>query len=232
MSSNYGVCRLCKEEHTLCDSHIVPEFIYGPVYDKHRAIGFKTTIKGVKPITHQKGLREFMLCGECEKHLNDSYERPNAPVWKALVEGKSQGGLSLTYNVTRSGTETVDVAGVDYASFKLLLLSILWRASVAKRSEYRAVDLGSHEEPIRLMLLERDPGPQLLYPCVLTLLKPPVRLISAPGRVIFGVHTTCQFILTSLATWYFVSPYTAKESMLEVAINERGEFQALVSKPE
>src|SRR4051794_1511341 len=132
------------------------------------------------------------------------------PFGRHLLKGKSQGGLSLTYSITRSGTETVDVAGVDYTSFKLLLLSILWRASVAKRSEYRAVALGSHEESIRLMLLERNPGPQLLYPCVLTLLKPPVRLISAPGKGSFRVHTTYQLILTSLVLWYFVSPHTAK----------------------
>jgi hypothetical protein len=40
MGKNHlGKCRLCQNERELCFSHIIPEFMYLPTYDKnHRAV--------------------------------------------------------------------------------------------------------------------------------------------------------------------------------------------------
>jgi hypothetical protein len=227
-----GFCRLCGKQTVLCESHIVPEFMYKPVYAERQMIGFKKGHVGVKPQVYQKGLREYLLCGDCEAFLNNSYERPNVRTWEALVHREESGGVAFAYGTTPQGTELVDVRGVDYPSFKLLLLSILWRAGVAKRQEYEAVTLGPYEEKIRHMLLSRDPGPSLLLPCVVTLLKRPVRLISPPARGKYAGHTTYQFILTSIALWFFISNRTHREPMLEAVLKEDGSFQALFSEPE
>src|SRR5439155_837633 len=57
------------------------------------------------------------------------------------------------------------ITGLDYRPFKLCLLSILWRASIAKQALFSHVQLGSkHERTIRQMLIEDDPGPEDLYP--------------------------------------------------------------------
>jgi len=223
-----GICRLCGKQSVLRKSHIVPEFMYKPVYSERQMIGFK---KG-HPRVYQKGLREYLLCGDCEAFLNDSYERPNVRTWEALVHREEGGGVAFAYGTTPQGTEFVDVRGVDYLSFKLLLLSILWRAGVAKGQEYDAVTLGPYEEKIRHMLLSRDPGSSLRLPCVVTLLKRPVRLISPPARGKYAGHTTYQFILTSVALWFFISNQTHREPMLEAVLKEDGSFQALFSEPE
>ncbi|HEX6901264.1 MAG TPA: hypothetical protein VF789_16185 [Thermoanaerobaculia bacterium] len=227
-----GACRLCGSEGPLVESHIVPEFMYGPVYKDHRMVGFARSGGTLKPKTYQMGFREPLLCRRCDQFLNHSYEQPNVTTWRALIEGGDRPGLSRSSNITREGTIYINIKGVDYASFKLLLLSILWRASIAEREEYASVHLGSHEESIRKMLLAQDPGPQLLYPCVLTLLNRPVRLMSpvVPGR--YGMHSTYQVIITSAVLWFFISPFTHSEPMLETAVDESGSLQALVAKPE
>ena len=62
-------CRLCTLDRGLRNSHIIPESLYKPLYDKkHRAVhltDFKGTndYKKLKPL--QKGLREKLLCNEC-----------------------------------------------------------------------------------------------------------------------------------------------------------------------
>ena len=227
-----GICRLCGKQSALCESHIVPEFMYKPVYAKRQMIGFKEYNFGFKPRVYQKGLREYLLCKACEAYLNNSYERPNVRTWEALVHREAVGGVSFVYGVTPQATEFVDVQGIDYSSFKLLLLSILWRASVAKRQEYAAVTLGPYEEKIRQMLLDKDPGPSLFLPCVLTLLKSPVRMISPPARGKYAGHTTYEFLLTSVALWFFISNRTYSEPMLESVLKEDGSLQALLSEPE
>jgi hypothetical protein len=47
---------------------------------------------------------------------------------------------------------------LDYRSFKLFHLSVLWRASVSTRDEFRLVNLGPYEEKLRTRLLASDPG--------------------------------------------------------------------------
>ena len=138
-SDNEGTCRLCSKLGVLRNSHIVPEFMYKPVYLEHRMIGFKESKEGTKEVVHQKGLREYLLCDSCEGHLNTSYECPNVAVWEPLCSRGTYPGLVVTHRTTGQGTEIANVTGVDYAKLKLLLLSILWRASVSKRREYSAV---------------------------------------------------------------------------------------------
>ena len=227
-----GICSLCRTPKELCESHIVPEFMYKPVYADHRMIGFKKNDSGVKPWFHQKGFREHLLCVSCEGHLNKFYEHPHVSTWEALCRWQEQSSLKISYGVSDQGMEFADVEGVDYSSFKLLLLSILWRASRATRREYRSVTLGPYEEKIRQMLLQGNPGPQKLFPCVVTLLKKPVRLITGPAKGRYAGHTTYQFIVTNVVLWFFISNRTEQEAMLGRALKEDGSFQALVSEPE
>ena len=59
------------------------------------------------------------------------------------------------------------VMQVDYRAFRLFQLSLIWRASVASRQEFLSVDLGPHEERMRLMLLNVDHDDEEMYPCVM-----------------------------------------------------------------
>lgn len=231
-TSDWGSCALCRKMACLRRSHIVPEFMYAPLYHERRMSGFKKGPSGVRPTYLQKGYREHLLCGDCEAHFNDAYERPNVETWRMLVAREGNERISFSFGITAQGTEFVNVRGIDYSSFKLLLLSVLWRAGVAQRPEYAAVKLGPYEETIREMLLQETPGPPLLLPCIMTFLKAPRRLISPPARGKSAGHTTYQFILTNIVLCFFISNHTAGEWMLGVTLNEDGAFQALVTEPE
>ncbi|MCZ6690900.1 MAG: hypothetical protein O7H41_15010 [Planctomycetota bacterium] len=120
------------------------------MYDsKGRARIISTSGKGPKYV--QKGLREKLLCPECEQVINvyESY-------FKAFWYDKP----ALPRTVRRR--EFV-VGSIDYAKFKLFHLSVLWRAGASSRV-YPDVSLGSHSSRIRQMLLCGDPGPQHHYP--------------------------------------------------------------------
>jgi hypothetical protein len=60
------------------------------------------------------------------------------------------------------------VSGVEYQPFKLFLMAQLWRAGVASDPLWEVVRLGPHEDRLRKMLLEADPGKSHEYACALT----------------------------------------------------------------
>jgi hypothetical protein len=72
MNGKNEPCRLCHSEgEELRFSHILPEFLYKPLRDeKHRYIGLKYSQEtGAKRVLLQKGIREYLLCGNCEQVL-------------------------------------------------------------------------------------------------------------------------------------------------------------------
>src|SRR5690554_1024049 len=128
-----GVCLLCEESRELCNSHIIPEFVYKALYDdKHR---FHTlSVSGSAPPSYgQKGLRERLLCASCETQLSVHERYVNL-----LFTGQTQ------INVSRKGS-LIEVNGIDYRHFRLFGMSILWRAHVSNLPFFAAVDLGPHE---------------------------------------------------------------------------------------
>jgi hypothetical protein len=93
-----------------------------------------------------------MLCGDCEKWINryETYYAHEFSVGKKMPE------------ILRD--TVVKIAGLDYARFKLFHLSIVWRAGVRQRDEFRNVKLGPHEDRLRQMLLNDNPGDPCVYP--------------------------------------------------------------------
>lgn len=101
----------------------------------------------------QKGLRELLFCDDCEQLFNDQYEKPfvtdwleNSPLAKKLIPEQK-------YLIKMP----------SYEHFRLFHLSILFRASVSSSPTYNEVTLGPHEDTIRKMLLNNDPGENWQY---------------------------------------------------------------------
>jgi hypothetical protein len=65
------------------------------------------------------------------------------------------------------GPGVIRFSGIDYKMFKLFQLSILWRAGISDRPIFKAVDLGKHEDILRNMLLNDDPGESYKYGCIM-----------------------------------------------------------------
>ena len=146
-------CRLCLKEGKLRNSHIVPEFLYEPFYnDKGHMMGINGIgSKGWKPL--QMGLREPLFCEGCEQHFNEHFEKPFKAAW---VDASP---LPSPWPVDR-----VVWVKVEYNSFKLFHLCVLFRASVSSLPTFSVVRLGPHEERVRKLLLSKDSGHDWQYP--------------------------------------------------------------------
>lgn len=192
------ICRLCGKQRALRNSHLFPEFLYRSVYDEqHRTLGVAPGRP--EPTVLQKGLRERLLCGECEGRFGrlESYA---ASVLRRLPDGSS----------ARPGQPLV-VQDVEYKQFKLFQLSLIWRASVAKQASFCQVTLGPHEERIRVLLLAGDPGEPLDYPCLLIRASGPEQpfgMIKFPGRHHLMSHVVYHMIAGGLVWAFFVSSHT------------------------
>ena len=139
------VCQLCARVAQLCRSHILPEFLYRPLYDeKHR---YSILTKGEQGSRYsQKGLSQKLLCRSCEQRLSE-FESYAAKV----ITGQ------FDHCAERKG-DRLTISGIDYPRFKLFQLSILWRASVSSIEFFRLVSLGPREAKAKEMLLAGDPG--------------------------------------------------------------------------
>ena len=148
-----SVCKLCQKPANLKNSHIIPEFCYGPIYDKKHRFKIVGNVPSTRRTNLQKGLREHLLCGACEQKIGD---------WETYVSRVYRGVDEV------SGSRTGDTAvlqGLQYAPMKLFLLSLLWRAGVSTLPVFQETNLREHEPILRKMLAEADPGPPELYGC-------------------------------------------------------------------
>lgn len=198
------ICRLCGETRVLVRSHIVPEFLHRDLYDERsRAAALRPLMGKQHPI--QKGLREKLLCFECEQFLNDRFEKPFLAMWR---DGNMRPELLPPGKV-------YVVNGLDYAKAKLFLLSVLWRASVATRDEF-SLDLGPHGARIKRMILDEDAGDVERYPIVGTFAVDEVGnllpFVSSPMQLRLFGHHACAFGLGGCEWTFFTSSHPVKQA--------------------
>lgn len=213
-------CALCKQEKPLQDSHILPEFIYRVLYDeKHR---LATSSFSGKPIVtfSQKGIREKLLCRECEGKFS-KHEK----YFKDFLSGKIQ-------VVTARRGDFIKLTGLDYKRFKLFGLSVLWRASITKQKMFAAVKLGTkHEEELRRLLDDEDPGPPNKYGFFLIALEKEKdepdemsSLIMKPTPYRLRGHNCYRFVFGEYFWFFYVSQHNIPTNIQQYFINEKGEM--------
>lgn len=142
-----SMCRLCLKPGPLRESHVLPEFLYKPMYDEKHRFMIISPNPDVSIKRPQKGLKEYLLCEKCEQHLG----RLEKYIKEVIYDGKH-----VTHK--RLANQLI-LHGLDYKNVRLYYLSLLWRMSVSKQRMFRDVDLGvRHEEKLRRMILDENPG--------------------------------------------------------------------------
>ena len=209
-------CNLCDADTDLRKSHIIPEFAYKTLYDdKHKFHVLSNSDKCRKPM-EQKGLRERLLCGECEQKLSvkEKYAR------EALL-----GGVPI---MVRDVDGLIEISDLDYEKFKLFQLSILWRASIATHKIFSDVKLGKHEKILRKMVLNDSPGKQMDYPCLILGLNGEQdihkNIIDQPRKFKHEGHTIYRFIFCGLLWVFFVSSHRLPTFLKDVVLSESGKI--------
>lgn len=210
-------CALCQEEVPLVRSHIVPEFLYKPHYDdRHRAFLFSK--RGAPYTMVQKGIRERLLCETCEARLQ-VFEDYFARYW-----------FKQNHLPDMVTTPEVTLSGIDYAQFKLFLLSIVWRASESVTSP--EMSLGSHKERMRSMLIRADPGPARQYPIFAGVIvdeegRPWDGAILAPLKVRVGQHWACRMVFAAVA-WTVLTSSHLSLPLKQYFLSESGDLRLRV----
>ena len=212
-----SICRLCINDRKLCDSHIISEFFYEPLYDEKHRIERVSANSHVSRKPEQKGIREKLLCSDCENFLG-RYEG----YWRRVFLGPQVHGVGLVGN---------KFTGLDYAKLKLLQLSILWRAGISRESFFREVNLGPHEEKLRQMILNEKPGTASEYPCLMSAITHENQvvdgLIIQPTQIRFESHTCYQLITGGLLWIFFVSSHAPTADVMEWVLHEDGTWKML-----
>jgi hypothetical protein len=215
-------CALCLNDvPKLCRSHIIPEFFYKKIYDdKNRFQVFSHRQNGPILPPQQKGLRQRLLCSDCENVLSG---------WERYSKHVLFGGVELGF---RDAGDHMEYVGLDYAKYKLFQLSMLWRMGVASGPGFDNVQLGPrHSERLRSMLLAQDPGEPYEYGCwmaaISSEMNPLSQVILAPTstpRKVLG-HSCYRSVLGGMFWCYFVSSHMRQFNQPQMFLSKEGHLR-------
>lgn len=208
-------CALCRQKAELRDSHILPEFLYEPLYDHKHRLQLLSAAPDEPNSLRQKGLKERLLCDICEQRLS---------VWEGYARKVIRGELPLT--MTGEGN-LIHIEGLDYKSFRLFQLSIIWRAGVSRQRFFEHVKLGPHAEEIRQLLLNSDPGSPDRYACFMFGITHEssgqvVDLITQPERKRVLGQVAYSFIFGGFRWAYLMSNQATPIHMRSATLRENG----------
>lgn len=160
-----------------------------------------------------QGLRERLLCGPCEQMLGQ-HESYFARLWfggPVSVSAQAVSGLRME---------------VDYRKVKLLLLSIVWRASASRLLDFEPIDLGEHHEPIRKMLLSGTAAAAGHYRIYVQIAPegPATHLMSEPWLVRLGRHNTYNMVFGGAVWTILMTPWASLPIAAASSLRENGQL--------
>jgi len=229
-------CKLCNLEKPLIKtSHIIPDWMYEHLYtQKHKLYKFAPAdyVAGNRRI-QMPSSGEYegdLLCKRCDNVVIGPYEDYARKAFKGGTLPVEESPTSNSF-VSPGGMEYTEIRNINYAKFKLFLLSILWRASVSSRDFFKSISLGPHGERIRQMILNGDPGSIDDYPIVvLTYLTDPSShkdMVAEPGRLKDNQGTRYIFIIAGFAYVFHVSKHDIPSFVLKHTIKPSNEMTVL-----
>ena len=213
--SKFGQCRLCHNMRDLQKSHIIPAFFYEPLFSSGHFMGRFSSSFGGRIDAVSDGIKERLLCEECEHFLNREFE--------TYARNMFFGNEPLT--VTEEPTKLY-FGGIDYARFKLFLISLFWRMGVATNPFFEIVKLGPHEPRMREMILNKIPGPPHEYGCIVSAIErdKPGReqTITTPFHSRIEGQNVYKIVIAGYAFAMLVSNRSDKLSRQDYFIREDG----------
>ncbi len=118
------------------------------------------------------GLKEHLLCAACELRFS-VYENYARTAFYGSGPGPSlaKGSLGVEIEPAPIGVAPRGFLGAhraqfDFRLFKLFVLSLFWRASVAHGSFFHRVSLGPYEQRLAKLLLSENPEDENIFPFV------------------------------------------------------------------
>lgn len=188
--------------------------MYQGMYDPKHRFHAMSRMASHPVLTYQKGLREKLLCRDCEQQFG-RYETYAAQFF--------YGSPQLAF---RKEGKHFTVGGADYKRLKLFFLSLLWRFGVTSVDILSGTDLGPHAEVLRKMLLAEDPGGCLVYPCLVTAVTWKgthiADLIVGPSTAKMEGHRIWQFVVAGFVFTFFVSSHLPPAGISSAFLQSNG----------
>ncbi len=213
-------CKLCLQEKNLCKSHIIPEFAYQSLYDsKDHRFYCLSTDQTERAQTKPTGYYDRLLCKDCEQQIG-RYESYASNVFRGRDDLKKE----------KSG-RIIIFSNLNYTIFKLFFLSIIWRASVTNMREF-PINLGPHEERIRIMLQKQEPGEQYEYgitaffnPEMQSLLQ---KMMCSPEPIKIDGYLFYRFLLSGVFWFIVVSSHSQRFPYKELFLSKEGVLKIII----
>ncbi len=165
--NNIGICKLCGKSKKLIKAHIIPEFMYSELYDNKHNMKLIEDIKSLKSYNKQTGIFDKdILCEKYDNQVIGQYEN----YAKKVLYGGVFYNQTLPEIIEEKNQHEVKwrlIKNINYKKIKLFLLTLIWKASVSKRDFFKEVILKNHEEIIRIMINDGNPGEPEDYPCAI-----------------------------------------------------------------
>lgn len=219
------LCLLCKNSSEVIKSHIIPEYMYKPIYGKQGKVASAGRFKIIKgKITSRnfmmgKGDVEYLLCKKCDNEIIGG------------IEGEAIKYIDLIRDYSFS--QDLEIIETDYKIMKLFQLSLLWRAPISTNWMFKNVSLGNkHEEKIRLMLKDKNPGRYYEYGCVIIVVHNKLlrKSMIHSQRNSHKKHTIYQIVTPGIHFEYYVSSHTKNIDFVNLFLNEDG-YLPLIRAP-
>ena len=214
-------CALCEEVKELKKSHIYPEFLYKPLYDRSHKFTAISTAPKKKNKKLQKGLYERLLCSRCEGLLNKYETYASGAIFNAGTEKQ-----------LRRYSDAIILENLDYLKFKLFQISLIWRAGASKREEFSNVKLGKHTEKMREMILKENPGEPYEYGCMIVTAPNTINfthdLILAPEKIVVNEYNVYRTFITGCFWFFFISEFTKTLPYEKLFLTKDGKLPILI----
>ncbi len=143
------ICKGCNKDKKLIKAHVIPEAFWIGLREGNTPPKLITNRKGVYPKRLQIGVYDKnILCLDCEQ----KFQRIDDYAQKLLLkEVDKQEKISDKREIAG-----YKIPNFDYHLLKLFFISILWRASVSKRSFYSRVNIGPFERRAKQIIWENS----------------------------------------------------------------------------
>lgn len=226
-------CKLCNEKKKLLRrSHIIPDFMYKGLFDENHFIAPIDLIEFKRRKLLPDGFYDSnILCENCDNKILGKLESyASIVIWG----GKSKPDYYPKYEgkINQLNQKFLHVTNLDYTKFKLFLLSIIWRASISKHKIFNSVSLGEHEESIRKMIIENNPGSTNDYPVGMFILtqnnRGPTKMIANPLPIKKDKSLIYHFLINGLVINYKIEGMADKELYNQSSIKENNTMDVYI----
>jgi hypothetical protein len=159
-------------------SHVIPEFMFRPLYDEKHRFWRISNIPTKQNRIFQKGPREKLLCEQCEQRLSRH---------ESYASDVFFGNAAVKPLRTPTGFLFTDIL---YKPLKLFFMSLLWRLGTTSIRELKGAELGPYQERIRSLIAADDPADFSTFPAMVTALTFDRKHI--PGLVVPPLHARIE----------------------------------------